>query len=55
LDTSKVREWSHLTKSEAVIFTRKKNPTKIPITLDGETFYTSETMKVLGVKFDFGL
>jgi len=46
---------TNLTKSKAVIFTRKKNPIKTPITLDSETFYTSETMKswVYWV-FDFG-
>jgi len=46
---------TNLSKTEAVIFTRDKEPIKVPISVGGEVFHTSETMKVLGVHFDYRL
>jgi len=46
---------TNLSKTEAVLFSRRKNLTNFPVTIDGESFNTQRTMKVLGVIFDENL
>jgi len=46
---------TNFSKSEAIVYAKCNEVLKLPVTVNGETFYTGSEMKVLGVNFDYKL